>query len=134
MQTTQERLGLSPHTRVRLIWRDGKKVREHRWLMEQQLGRKLLPNEQVHHINGDPLDNRLENLEVLDTKVHQRRHKQIYPDTKACAECGTTFTVNPRKRKRHKCCSPECAMAMRVAGRKRQVAEHIGRLIMERES
>lgn len=52
----------SPATRTRLIRRGGKKVREHRWLMEQELGRKLLPTEHVHHRNGNPLDNRLENL------------------------------------------------------------------------
>ena len=58
-------MGLSPHTRTRLITRNGKKVRAHRWIMEQRLGRKLLPDEQVHHKNGDPLDNRLENLQLI---------------------------------------------------------------------
>ena len=28
----------------------------------------------VHHINGDKLDNRLENLEVVDASEHHRRH------------------------------------------------------------
>ena len=107
---------LSPHTRTRLIRRDGKKVRAHRWIMEQHLSRKLLPSEHVHHKNGDPLDNRLENLEVLDPKTHMRLHKQIYPDTKKCVECGAEFPVNPRKRKRHKTCSKECAQAIRVRG------------------
>jgi len=95
--------------------------------MEQHIGRKLAQHEHVHHKNGDPLDNSIENLEVLDSAVHMRLHKQVYPDTKACVECGAKFTVNPRKRKRNKTCSPECAMAMRIAGRKRQ----IGRAIMQ---
>lgn len=112
-------MGLSPHTRTRLLFRDGKRVRAHRWLMEQHLGRKLLSTEHVHHRNGDPLDNRLENLVVLDGRTHMRHHKQIYPDEKACARCGVVFTVNPRKRKRHKCCSPVCAQAMRVEGQRR---------------
>ena len=115
-------MALSPHTRTRLIHRNGKKVRASRWIMEQYLGRPLRLDEQVHHKNGNPLDNRLENLEVLTCNSHMRLHKQMYPDIKACVNCGETFTVNPRKRKRNKCCSPKCAMAMRIAGRKRQVA------------
>ena len=111
---------LSKHTRVRLIWRNGKKVRAHRWIMEQKLGRKLRPDEHIHHINGNPLDNRIENLQIIDVVSHNRLHKQKYPDLKTCWNCGQSFMANPRKRKRQKCCSQKCAQAMRIAGRKRQ--------------
>lgn len=114
---------LSKHTRTRLIWDGGKRRRAHRVIMERHLGRPLLDTEDVHHINGDPLDNRIENLCVMDRQDHIELHakeKQKYPDEKACHNCGAIFLVNPRKRKRNKTCSKDCAKAMRAAGRRRQ--------------
>jgi hypothetical protein len=44
---------------------NGVKKRLHRHVMEQHLERELEPNEHVYHLNGDPKDNRIENLIII---------------------------------------------------------------------
>lgn len=49
---------------VKIVTEGGRLMKEHRYVIEQMLGRPLLPDETVHHKNGVRNDNRLENLEL----------------------------------------------------------------------
>lgn len=53
-----------------------------RVVMEEHLGRRLLSTEVVHHINRDPSDDRLENLQVVSHAEHKRIHDEIGRETR----------------------------------------------------
>ena len=54
---------------------NGKKMDEHRYIMEQYLGRELTRSEVVHHKDGDKANNDIENLELTTLSEHTRRHQ-----------------------------------------------------------
>jgi hypothetical protein len=62
---------ISGYVRLRI---DKQYKLEHRYIMEQHLGRKLLSTEHVHHLNGNKADNKLENLQLIDPKAHGEAH------------------------------------------------------------
>lgn len=92
----------------RTIRRNGKDILEHRYIMEQHLGRKLSRNEYVHHKNGNKKDNRIENLEIMNPQEHNREHKEKLPKVKICKICGKEFEPPINHRGRNVICSKEC--------------------------
>jgi len=62
----------------------GKFRLEHRMIVEEAIGRKLVEGEVVHHINGDRQDNRKENLHVCTAS----EHRLIHVRQDALNECG----------------------------------------------
>ena len=69
-----------PYVKITIIDEDegtSKTLKEHRALMEALLGRKLKRNEVVHHINGNKIDNRLENLQLMSAEEHIKLHNMM---------------------------------------------------------
>ena len=48
--------------------------REHRVVVEQSIGRRLEPWEVVHHKDGNPSNNAIDNLEVVEFGAHTAEH------------------------------------------------------------
>ena len=99
-------------------------IREHRWVVEQLLGRRLDINEIVHHKDGNKRNNSPDNLEILTRKAHGVIHYLKYPIIKKCQRpgCGKMFKPDKTKRKRAKTCSPECARLLAAETLKNRMA------------
>lgn len=60
-------------------------IQEHRLVLEAHLGRYLKRTEVVHHRNGIPSDNRIENLQLCSGHAE---HLKIHRPTRFCRICG----------------------------------------------
>ena len=62
-------------TKYKAIKVNGKKRDEHRHIMEIKIGRKLLFNEVVHHVDENKLNNEVANLQILNRSEHSKMHR-----------------------------------------------------------
>ena len=64
-----------------------KRVYQHRYIIENAIGRKLENHEIIHHINGIKTDNRIENLHITNSKEHKLGYGDAFMDGyKKCLE------------------------------------------------
>lgn len=63
-----------PETHPRISYR--KYVKRATLVLEQKIGRYLLPNEIAHHINENRLDDRPENLQLMTVSDHHSYHSK----------------------------------------------------------
>lgn len=68
----------------RKLWNGKRYSFEHRVIMEAHIGRKLTKKEIIHHRDGDKLNNKIENLEILDRSSHPILHANEMAE----AACG----------------------------------------------
>ena len=99
----------------------GLNILEHRYIMEQHLGRTLGKDENVHHLNEVKHDNRLENLVLTSRSAHiAEYHASVRMPhrwaTVRCNECGGEFERRLVELDAHpECfCSRECYRANRA--------------------
>lgn len=60
----------------KVTYKNGETVREHRYIAEQMVGRKLTFNEVVHHIDGNKRNNSPENLQIMTRAEHAKIHSK----------------------------------------------------------
>lgn len=87
-----------------------------KYLMEVHLGRYLKEDETVDHIDGNPLNNNLLNLQVIPRSLHVSLDvKRIEDQTYICVWCNNSFVIEGskvRNRRRNKAgpfCSRSCS-------------------------
>lgn len=98
---------------------DGERYFQHRYVMEQHLGRKLVGQENVHHINHNRSDNRIENLKLYKTRAEHTSSEEHKPplkydqnESKLCIGCYEKFSRKEKGSKFNKAkfCSHKCSL------------------------
>jgi len=78
--------------------KDKKTISYPKFIIENHIGRKLLENETIDHIDNDPLNNSIDNLRIIDRKKHSFLDaKRIKEQSFECPVCNKSFILSGRK-------------------------------------
>lgn len=95
----------------------GKRIPEHRYVMEQILCRHLTPTEHIHHKDHNTLNNHPDNLQLVDLITHRKihatfrseTHKQCIYCLKVKSRCEFSPQYSKPKADSHSACCKNCA-------------------------
>lgn len=100
-----------------VIWTGDAYVYRYRLVVEKHIGRKLLPEEVVHHLNNNPLDDRIENLHLCKNNTE---HKSMFHNGNGMGEYTCLICSKKHRgetRKKYHFCSRECWKQWKSPGR-----------------
>lgn len=95
----------------RIIYVDSVAQYEHRYVVEKHLGVKLTFDQNIHHKDGNKLNNNIENLEVISRADHIsqkhpcKKNPEIFTE---CRMCNRTFSAKKYRKKIQVFCSKNC--------------------------
>lgn len=95
-------------------------VFEHIVVVEEKIGRALLKNEQVHHIDGNKQNNDPSNLDVVDIAEHARitgKERRLKNMVK-CSGCGVEVYRKPSEQTGRNFCNKSCKAKHQRRGEK----------------
>ena len=76
-----------------------------RFIMSNYLGRTLRPDEQIHHVDGDPTNNDINHLLALPEELHYFMHehdyRKYYDKIAVCVWCGKEFLWTAYQQQKH---------------------------------
>ena len=78
--------------------KDKKTISYPKYIVETSINRYLTEEETIHHIDGNPLNNDLNNLAVITRSAHSKLDSQRRKSVNvSCLECKKLFTIDGSK-------------------------------------
>lgn len=121
----------------RFVWDGGRSTHEHRVIWKKAFGR-IPKGYDIHHKNGDTMDNRITNLVMLSHLVHTRLHHPSFirlPDGrwfKRCSACRKVkllidfYRINGQTSRDHHLSWCKACFSVYHKRKRREVIKNVG--------